>query len=271
MTGISIRQGQAAAAFSGEPMARIATTARIPLLLLLFLLLGGFTAFRLLHSGHAERTDGARVHPTEARTASGRAASADDKGMPVPGTAKHSVRGSADDEILLSRPSGDGFGLLDPIDGDLPEVIRSQVRALVPAGHSMVTGGHLLADGRREFAVVTPKWMELPGESKQIEIEVELLNLDDAGVKAAGLDTLLTGERKSEQNAEVWTPEELARTMKDVDQTALQSKPRIVTSPGLPATISLGTEPGAKFELEFFAREAADGGFELTTDLKRID
>lgn len=247
------------------------TPAAIPVLLLLLALLGS-TAFRLLRPGSGEIQNGALAEGGGTRSSSGPAvASAEDPGMPAPGTAKHSDRRTVEGDAPPPGPADDRFGAPDPIDGDLPEVIRSQVRALVPAGHSMVAGGHLLADGSREFTVITPKWMELPGGSKQIEMEVELLTLDEAGVKSAGLDTLLTGERKSEQNAEVWTPEELARTMKDIDQAALDSKPRIVTSPGSPAKITLGTAGKASFELGLSANGTADGGFELTTDLKRID
>ena len=135
----------------------------------------------------------------------------------------------------------------------------------------MVTGGHCLEDGSHEFAVITPKWLESPKGSKQVEIEVELLNLDAAGLTAAGLDTLVTPDRKSEQNAEVWTPEEVARTMKEVDPEALRSKPRVIVSPGSPARITVGGDGGVQFELDLSATETADGGFELSTDLKRVE
>lgn len=135
----------------------------------------------------------------------------------------------------------------------------------------MVTGGHPLADGSHEFAVITPKWLESPDGSKQVEIEVELLNLNAAGLKSAGLETLVTAERTSEQNAEVWTPEEVSRTMEDVDPASLQAKPRVIVSPGSPARITVGSKDGAGFELELSATETADGGFELSTDLKRIE
>ena len=182
------------------------------------------------------------------------------------GPAKHSDRRPRDEDAPEQAPAAAG-----PIDDDAPGLIRSQVRAVVPAGHSMVTGGHRLADGSREFTVITPKWMETAGGAEMIEMEVETLQLDAAGVTAAGLDTLATEDRKSEQNAEVWTPEELARTMKDVDQTALQSKPRVVTTPGSPARITVASQSGAQFELGLSATGSAEGGFELTTDLKRIE
>lgn len=157
------------------------------------------------------------------------------------------------------------------IDGELPDVTRSQVRATVPAGHSMVIGGHPLADGTREFAMITPKWIEMPSGSKMVEMEVEMLHFDAEGIADAGLETLLTGERKSEQNAEVWTPEEVARTMESVKAGAARAKPKVVTTPGTPGRVRTGSGGEVQFELELSAGEAADGGFDLSSDLKRVD
>lgn len=182
--------------------------------------------------------------------------------------AKHSERRTNESGQARSESRTDPD---HPIDGDSPEVIRSQVRGIVPAGHSMVTGGHPLADGSHDFAVISPSWLETANGSELIDIQVELLNLDAAGLKEAGLDSLVTADRKSEQNAEVWTPEELARTMKEVDVATRQAKPRVIVSPGSPARITVGTEGGLKFELELSATAAANGGFELSTDLKRIE
>jgi hypothetical protein len=59
--------------------------------------------------------------------------------------------------------------------------------------------------------------------------------------------------------------------MEHIDMAALQSKPRVIVSPGSPARITFGADGDAKFELELSATEAVDGGFELVTDLKRIE
>lgn len=198
----------------------------------------------------------ARPQPTSA---------ADPSPGPSAGATKRSDRRKAGQEG--DRPNNPGSLL----EGNKAGPIRALARGVVPGGHSMVTGGHLLTDGTREFAVITPKWLESPDGSKQVEIEVELLNLDDAGLKSAGLETLLTEERKSEQNAEVWTPEEVSRTMENLDPATLRSRPRVIVSPGSPARITVASKEGPGFELELSATEAADGGFELSTDLKRIE
>jgi hypothetical protein len=50
-----------------------------------------------------------------------------------------------------------------------------------------------------------------------------------------------------------------------------QSNPRVVVFPGSPVRITVGSDDGVQLELELSAGEAADGGFELATDLKRIE
>jgi len=172
-------------------------------------------------------------------------------------------RGTKPRESAATEGPDDSFVMPEPLDGERPDMTRSRVRATVPADHSMVAGGHLLADGTREFAVMTPKRME---GSKAIEIEVDLLQLDPAGLAAAGLETLVNGDRKSEQNAELWTPEEVARTLGSMQDEARRAKPRVVTMPGEPARIRTGG-----FELELQATETADGGWDLRSELKRAE
>lgn len=254
-------------------MTRSATTATTPvrvLLILLFLGLIALTADRLLRPAESGVGEGGAAADGSGRRPEATLVAADSQTMPAD-PAKHSARTARKATQSVSSPGDDGFGAQEPIDGDLPEVIRSRVRAVVPVGQSMVTGGHRLEDGSHEFAVITPKWMETPGGQKLVEMEVELIRLDAAGVNSAGLDTLVTGERKSEQNAEVWTPEELALTMEGVDRAALQSKPRVVTSPGSAARITVGTLQGQQLNLELEAAERPDGAFDLKSDLKRLE
>jgi hypothetical protein len=235
------------------------------LLLIAFLLSTGVWL-----SQRGDSDDGLKARPERSAgqpTAAGQHPSpaADDSTPRSAGPTKRSDRGRPNEGG--DRPNALG----NPSAGDLTDPIRALARGVVPAGHSMVTGGHPLADGSHEFAVITPKWLESPNGSKQVEIEVELLDLDEAGLKSAGLETLVTAERTSEQNAEVWTPEEVSRTMEDVDPASFQAKPRVIVSPGSPARITVGSKDGGGFELELSATETADGGFELSSDLKRIE
>jgi hypothetical protein len=240
-----------------SPILRLVLLVSVVLLLL--------TVFRWIGGdrgrGSAEAPAGDRD-----RSVPGTSAGAPDAG---PGLATKS--GQEPRDPSAAQDAADWANRGGTVDGELPEVTRSQVRAAVPAGHSMVTGGHLLADGTREFAVITPKWIEMPSGSKMVEMEVGMLHFDAAGIAEAGLETLVTGDRKSEQNAEVWTPEEVARTMETVKGEAMQAKPKVVTTPGSPGRIQMGEGRELRFELELSATGATDGGFELTSDLKRVD
>jgi hypothetical protein len=46
---------------------------------------------------------------------------------------------------------------------------------------------------------------------------------------------------------------------------------RVIVSPGSPERVTVGSEGGGQFELGLSATETADGGFELATDLKRVE
>ncbi|TAE76947.1 MAG: hypothetical protein EAZ65_08245 [Verrucomicrobia bacterium] len=178
-----------------------------------------------------------------------------------------SKRATRSSPAPAAEEADDSFEIPEPLDGGDPSVTQSKVRARVPAGHSMIVGGHALPDGKREFAVMTPTWMP---DSKLIAIEVDLLQLDVSDVAAAGLETLITGERKTQQHAEVWTPEEVARTMAAMAGETLQAKPRVITTPGAMGRITVGHAP-TRFELELQATEAAEGGFDLSSELKRSE
>ena len=69
----------------------------------------------------------------------------------------------------------------------------------------------------------------------------------------------------------MWTPEEVARTMESVKAGAARAKPKVVTTPGSPGRVLTGSGGEVQFELELSAGEAADGGFDLSSDLKRVD
>jgi hypothetical protein len=158
---------------------------------------------------------------------------------------------------------------------DLPkaegEVIASSaVHTRIPLGHSMVTGGYVTKDGHHEFVVVTPTWLETPSGEKQIMVKSTVLNVDQEALVSTGLKSLVTGEQKSLQNAEVWTPEDVTRTMSDTKGLNLLSSPSVVITPGSSAQVRIGNGK-ASFMLDLEASEAPDGGFELKSEIKRVE
>ena len=172
--------------------------------------------------------------------------------------------------LLEKKPehAGDEGGLDERLDQDGPDVLSTEVHTLLPAGHSMMTGGFLMADGRRGFAVLTPKWVNSPdGGNRMIEVKARILAVDDKGLAATGLSSLATNDTKLKQNAEIWTPEDVDRSLKPTEGVEFISSPTIMSSPGQEGTISMGSEStGLRLKLE--TSEGTDGGFEMKSELK---
>ena len=157
------------------------------------------------------------------------------------------------------------------IEEDSPEVIRSVVHTVLPAGHSMVTGGHVLANGDREFAVITPKWIDGPaGSPREAILETCVVRMNPQELRDSGLDSLATSETKSSQNAEVWTPGDVEQVTRSPSVDRLTS-PTLSTRPGMPATIRIGTPETGVFQLTLEVVEAADSGSEIKSDMRRVE
>ncbi len=181
---------------------------------------------------------------------------AEEKGSP-------SVRGKRPD---LPK-SGMGAGLPE-IQGK--EIASAAVHTRIPEGHSMVTGGYQTEDGHHEFVVLTPKWLESPSGIRQIRLESRILDLDQSALVSTGLNSLVTGEKKTLQNAEVWTPEDVSRSLTDPKGLNQLSAPSLLLNPGGSAQVWIGNEKTV-FTLDVVAGEAPDGGFELKSEIKRVE
>ena len=150
------------------------------------------------------------------------------------------------------------------------EIASSVVHTRIPVGNSMVTGGYLMEDGHHEFVVLTPKWLETPAGGKQILLESKILNVDEDALLSTGLSSLVTGEQKMQQNAEVWTPEDVTGTLTDTKGLSLLSSPSIVVNAGGSAQVQIGNSK-VFFTLDLVASEAPEGGFELKSEIKRVE
>jgi len=187
-------------------------------------------------------------------TQSSPSSTAEDKGQP-------SIRGKRPDLPKTGSASG-----LPEIQGE--EIANSAVHTLIPVGHSMVTGGYQTEDGHHEFVVLTPKWLETPSGKRQIMLESKILNVDQEALLSTGLNSLVTGEQKTQQNGEVWTPDDVTRTLTDTKGLNQLSSPSMVVNPGGSAQVRMGNEKTV-FTLDLVASEAPDGGFELKSEIKR--
>jgi hypothetical protein len=158
----------------------------------------------------------------------------------------------------------------------------SKVHTIIPAGHSMVTGGYLATDGRREFTVITPHLVD--NGSKKIFISTCLIKLTSAGLEPTGLKSLVTNRRKLEQHAEVWTSGDVEALMANRVGMEVVSRPSMYFEPGSPGLLrsKLMTTPGGGFNVQpddapadepditsmsIEANEAPNGGIELKLEI----
>ncbi len=166
---------------------------------------------------------------------------------------------------------------VDPRDEQLredgPEVATVRVHTLLPAGHSMVLGGYATADGNHEFAVVTPEWLTGPNGEKQLRAETKIVSASDKGLEHTGLSSLVTNERKSQQNAEVWTAEDMKETFAHPEGIDVLSAPGLIMPLGAPGQIRIGSadENGALFDLQMSVSEGPNGEFDMKVEMKKID
>lgn len=155
---------------------------------------------------------------------------------------------------------------------DGPELASTRVHTLLAAGQSLVTGGYAMADGSYEFALVTPAWVTAPNGERQVKTEIKVLRLEEKALMATGLSSLVTPERKTQQNAELWSPHDVRKTLESGQGIDLMTAPGIVMAPGIPAQFRVGSsEAGNLFGMEIVGAEGPDGGFDLKVEMKRID
>jgi len=161
-------------------------------------------------------------------------------------------------------------------------VTTSKVHAVIPEGDSMVTGGHLKADGSREFIVIKPVLVDNGGT--QFLISTSIFKMTAAGLESTGLKSLVTNEEKNEQHAEVWTSEAVEALLRTREGMQMVSRPSVFLKPGATGTIRSGVKvsPGGGFNVQpdiapsdevnftsmtIEANEAPNGGIELKLEI----
>lgn len=149
--------------------------------------------------------------------------------------------------------------------------LHSKVETVLSPGQSMVMGGYPTADGRHEFSVITPHWVGTKNGGSQVHFDIKILKLDALGLIDSGLESLVTSERRAEQNAEVWSPEDVAETLENSVGVELTSAPSVYTMPGAPARIQCGADGARDFySMMIEATEGPNGGFHLKSEITRI-
>jgi len=137
------------------------------------------------------------------------------------------------------------------------DVLSSSVRALVPEGQTLVTGGYITADGRHEFTFITPSVSEEGGDPR-IRLDSQVVALDYPSAESLGMQTLTTQVRNSMQHAETWQARDVAGTL-DAAGNGILSSPVVEAEPDRPFRVELSRPDGTGYELSGRA-SLADGG-----------
>ena len=143
------------------------------------------------------------------------------------------------------------------------------VSARLTAGQSMMTRGYRNAQGRHEFAIVTPEIVPAEGGTS-VRMNLRVFSLDDAQLLLAGLETSQGGSAQRPGGSRIWSAEDVNQTLAALPPDIHRSIPAVTVEPGSSFSTSLGESSHALFFLEGKAVPAEDGGFDLETDLKCV-
>ncbi len=144
------------------------------------------------------------------------------------------------------------------------------VSTTLASGETMVTGGYLTSEGKREFQLV--KATLIPGEGgPAVKMEISVLALDQKAVSKTGLDSLLTDRVTTEQHGEIWSADEAAGFMKGLDSGDRLSAPTVTTLPGREFSVEIGRDTGESFRMGGTVEILADGNLEVKLSNRRME
>ena len=127
-----------------------------------------------------------------------------------------------------------------PLDEDSQDIVSSMFKAEVSESQSVVTGGHLTADGKHLFTFITPKRVKLANGTEVVQIGIKSIATPPEVTQQLGLESLATGARNTLQHAEAWENQDVTSTLEKLSQTPGTD---ILTAP------SVTCAPGEKFQL----------------------
>ncbi|MET0263784.1 MAG: hypothetical protein ABW223_12850 [Rariglobus sp.] len=145
----------------------------------------------------------------------------------------------AEREVTLATARESLEELRRPMTAD---IISSALRAELKSGEVVVTGGHLLPDGRRLYAFARPV-IERGTSGDEVAVSGRFLSLDEAAGKSAGLENLNTNAANTLQHGEVWIADEEVEVLGKlaaVPGTQIIETPTVRVKPGASGMIEVG-------------------------------
>lgn len=142
------------------------------------------------------------------------------------------------------------------------DILSSTLKTRVGKGEVLVTGGYQTADGRFQYTMVKPEWVQSGDGSKAIRLVSRQFALTREAVQELNLDSLITRAGNTLQHGEVWSAEALVNFLGSVHNNKgidVMTAPTIIAPPDEKADI--GT---SDYRLSITPRMSDDGsGFDM--------
>lgn len=151
----------------------------------------------------------------------------------------------------------------------LAALSTSPVSIRLLAGQTMMTHGYRNAQGKHEFALVTPEVVDAE-DGTAVRMNLRVFSLDDAQLVLAGLEATDQGSALRPGGSRIWSAEDIDQKLAAFPADIHRAIPSVTVAPGSSFSTTLGESADALFFLEGKAVPGADGGFELETDLKCV-
>lgn len=151
----------------------------------------------------------------------------------------------------------------------LPSLSTETVSTRLLAGQSVVTRGYRNAQGKHEFALVTPE-VVAADSGTTVRMNLRVFSLDDAQLVLAGLECTDAGSAIRPGGSRIWTSEDIHQKLSTLPADIHREIPAVTVEAGSAFSANLGESADALFFLEGKAVPTADGNLDLETDLKCV-
>ncbi len=148
---------------------------------------------------------------------------------------------------------------------------KAALRATVPPGSSVLTGGWTTGPGRRAIVLVTPSVGGDDPAAEQILIDTRIYEATEDLLSRLGYSGFfLSGSdlRNSTLTADETT--ELTTSLETDGELTVISHPRVITTAGNGASVAFGSSAEKGIQFEFMPRSAANRAVDLSLEVKTI-
>lgn len=153
------------------------------------------------------------------------------------------------------------------------EALATSLHTRIPKDSSIMTGGYKMKNGRFEFTLITPTKVILSDGTEAIQMKVLSFKLEADATDQLGLSDLVTDKQDSSQHAEIWSKDDVAKTMSDLPnhKSTISSAPTIIAGSSKKFQISNGSNNGESYELTGTAYNVENEETEIKIRIERVE